>query len=82
MSGVCNATCDDTTMMSDEINMECNCMDTDQYYKHEFDEITNEYVGGACVDIPECTAGTTWHPHWAKCEYREPCSDREHFDEE
>lgn len=40
-------------------------------------------AGGMCVDIPDCTAGTDWHPHWAKCAYREPCmEDREHWDDE
>ena len=63
--------------------MECLCQDNaTQYYRHNFDADTSEYLGGECVEKPNCTAGTQWHPHAYKCEYREPCSDKEHWDEE
>jgi len=65
------------------MSMECFCLSNDtQYYRQEWNQETGENLGGECVDIPECTAGTVWHPQWFKCEYREPCSDKEHYDEE
>ena len=92
MSGHCVADCLDTEFQRDEVNMECLCMDdTTMYFKWFYEESSStdeaaavavEPTSGECTAIPNCTAGTQWHSHWGKCEYREVCSDKEHFDEE
>jgi hypothetical protein len=86
------------TMNLTNMECTCNEGD-EYYYKWTYDcvevgvevlpgvfvNVTTECTptSGACTVIPNCTAGTLWHPHEAVCAYREPCmKDRETYDEE
>ena len=53
-----------------------------QYFEHEYDASGTDSIGGECVTIPECTAGTNWHSETFQCLYREACKDRETYDPE
>jgi hypothetical protein len=75
-SGYCIADCDTEEFQRDSDKMECLCLDNEtMYWKNFYAELSgipdymSDPIGGECTAIPNCTAGTVWHSHEAKCDY-------------